>query len=145
MSNNFFMKCAIDEAKRSGIDIPVGCVVVCDGKIVARTHNMREKNNDITAHAEILAIREAAKIKNNWRLADCSLYVTLEPCPMCTWSILNSRIREVYFGSYDLKYGAMGSKINLLDLSDFKAKVFGGIMEDECNKLLKDYFLRLRK
>ena len=139
------MKCAIDEAKRSGVDIPVGCVVECRGNIIARAHNLKEKTNDASAHAEILALREAAKIKNNWRLSDCSLYVTLEPCPMCTWAILNSRVREVYFGSYDLKYGAFGSKINLLELSDFKTKVFGGIMEEKCNELLRDYFSRLRK
>ena len=139
------MKCAIDEAKRSGVDIPVGCVVECGGNIIARAHNLKEKTNDTSAHAEILALREAAKIKNNWRLSDCSLYVTLEPCPMCTWAILNSRVREVYFGSYDLKYGAFGSKINLLELSDFKTKVFGGIMEEKCNELLRDYFSRLRK
>ena len=139
------MKCAIDEAKRSGVDIPVGCVVECGGNIIARAHNLKEKTNDASAHAEILALREAAKIKNNWRLSDCSLYVTLEPCPMCTWAILNSRVREVYFGSYDLKYGAFGSKINLLELSDFKTKVFGGIMEEKCNELLRDYFSRLRK
>ena len=139
------MKCAIDEAKRSGVDIPVGCVVECGGNIIARAHNLKEKTNDTSAHAEILALREAAKIKNNWRLSDCSLYVTLEPCPMCTWAILNSRVRKVYFGSYDLKYGAFGSKINLLELSDFKTKVFGGIMEEKCNELLRDYFSRLRK
>ena len=144
MLNNF-MQYAIDMAKLSGEDIPVGCVIVCNNEIIAKAHNEREKNNDISAHAEIVALRAAAKKLNNWRVENCSLYVTLEPCPMCAWAILNSRIKEIYFGSYDLKYGAFGSRINLSEISDVKTKVFGGIMENECNDLLKEYFLRLRK
>ncbi len=144
MSDNF-MKYAIDEAKLSGQDIPVGCVIVQNGKIIASAHNEREKNNDISAHAEILAIKKAARQLNNWRLDDCSLYVTLEPCPMCAWAISNSRIKEVYFGSYDLKYGALGSKINLAQISNTKPKIFGGIMEKECNELINNYFSELRK
>ncbi len=144
MSNDF-MKCAISEAKLSGGDIPVGCAIVCGNEIIAKAHNEREKNNDISAHAEVVALKMAAEKFNNWRLENCSLYVTLEPCPMCAWAILNSRVKEVYFGSYDLKYGAFGSKINLGEISDAKTKIFGGIMENECNALLKEYFLRLRK
>ena len=142
---NSFMKCAINQAKLSGEDIPVGCVIVCGNEIISTARNEREKNNDVSAHAEIVALRAAAKKLDNWRLENCSLYVTLEPCPMCAWAILNSRIKEVYFGSYDLKYGAFGSRINLSEISDVKTKVFGGIMENECNDLLKEYFLRLRK
>ena len=145
MSNNIFMQKAIDMARLSGVDIPVGCVIVCNGTVIAKAHNLREVTNDISAHAEILALRDAAKKLNNKILADCSLYVTLEPCPMCAWAILNSRVDEIYFGSYDTKYGAFGSKINLVNISDFKPKVFGGIMEDECNKVLENYFLALRK
>ncbi len=144
MSNNY-MKFAIYQAKLSGNDVPVGCVVVQDGKIIAFACNEREKKSDISAHAEIIALKRAAKILNNWNLSQCQLYVTLEPCPMCAWAILNSKIKEVYFGSYDLKYGALGSKINLCELSDNKPSVYGGIMETECNKILSDFFLELRK
>lgn len=146
MSDKFkYMILAIKQATLSGEDIPVGCVIEKDGEIISVSSNKREKNKDISAHAEIVALKEASKILGDWRLRGCKLYVTLEPCPMCAWAILNSRIDEVYFGSYDTKYGALGSKINLLNLSDFKSKVFGGIMENECNELLKKYFLELRK
>ena len=146
MSDKFkYMILAIKQATLSGEDIPVGCVIEKDGEIISVSSNKREKNKDISAHAEIVALKEASKILGDWRLRGCKLYVTLEPCPMCAWAILNSRIDEVYFGSYDTKYGALGSKINLLNLSDFKPKVFGGIMENECNELLKKYFLELRK
>lgn len=140
-----FMEEAFIEAKKSESDIPVGCIIELNGEIIARAHNEKELNNDPTAHAEILAIKMASNKLNSWRLLGCNLYVTLEPCPMCAWAILNSRLKEVYFGSYDLKYGAFGSKINLCQLSDYKPKVFGGIMESECNKILKDFFSELRK
>lgn len=140
-----FMEEAFIEAKKSGSDIPVGCIIELNGEIIARAHNEKELNNDPIAHAEILAIKRASNKLNSWRLLGCNLYVTLEPCPMCAWAILNSRLKEVYFGSYDLKYGAFGSKINLCQLSDYKPKVFGGIMESECNKILKDFFSELRK
>lgn len=143
--HNKYMLMAINAAKKSATDIPVGAVVVKNGEILASSCNLREKNNDISAHAEILAIKEAAKKLNNWRLLGCDLYVTLEPCPMCAWAILNSRIENVYFGSYDVQYGALGSKINLRRLCSSKTKVFGGIMECECDKLLGEYFLRLRQ
>ena len=145
MSNNIFMQKAIDMARLSGVDIPVGCVIMCNDTIITKAHNLLQVTKAMSAHAEILALRDVAKKLNNKILADCSLYVTLEPCPMCAWAILNSRLKEVYFGSYDLKYGAFGSKINLCQLSDYKPKVFGGIMESECNKILKDFFLELRK
>lgn len=140
-----FMQEAFIEAKKSGSDIPVGCIIELNGEIIARAHNEKELNNDPTAHAEILAIKRASNKLNSWRLLGCSLYVTLEPCPMCAWAILNSRINTVYFSSYDIKYGAMGSKINLSDISNHKIKIFGGIMEDIGDKLLDDYFKNLRK
>ena len=140
-----FMEEAFIEAKKSGSDIPVGCIIELNGEIIARAHNEKELNNDPTAHSEILAIKEASKKLNSWRLNGCNLYVTLEPCPMCAWAILNSRINTVYFSSYDIKYGAMGSKINLSDISNHKIKIFGGIMEDIGDKLLDDYFKNLRK
>lgn len=140
-----FMEEAFLEAKKSESDIPVGCIIELNGEIIARAHNEKELNNDPTAHAEILAIKKASNILNSWRLLGCNLYVTLEPCPMCAWAILNSRINAVYFSSYDTKYGAMGSKINLSDISNHKIKVYGGIMEDFGDKLLDDYFKNLRK
>ena len=138
------MNLAIEEAKKSGMDISIGAVIVKDGNVIASCHNEKELTNDATAHAEILAIREAERVLNNWRLDDCELYVTLEPCPMCAWAILQSRIKTVYFGSYDPNYGAFGSKIDLRNYADNNTKVYGGIMEEECNILLKNYFNKMR-
>lgn len=138
------MKFALEEALKSGDDIPVGAVVVKDGEIIASAHNERELTNDVTAHAEIVAIRKAQQKLRNWRLAECELYVTLEPCPMCAWAILQSRIKTVYFGSYDRNYGALGEKLDLRTLNNSSTKVYGGIMEKECDKLLSDYFKKLR-
>ena len=139
-----FMKLAIEVAKKSNHDIPIGCVIEKNVEILAVAHNLKEENNDVTSHAEIVAIREVSKKNANWRLDDCNLYVTLEPCPMCAWAILNSRIKNVYFGAYDLNYGAFGSKINLSTLQNNKIKIYGGILEEECKKLLDDYFKKIR-
>ena len=139
-----YMDYAIIEAEKSNWDIPVGAVIVKDGKIISRACNTREKDNDITSHAEIIAIRKASKILNNWRLDGCELYVTLEPCPMCGWAIVQSRLKAVYFGSYDVNYGSFGSKIDLRALANSKLKVFGGIKEEECDKLLADFFQSIR-
>ena len=140
-----FMQRAIDTAKNSDGDIPVGAVVVKDGKIISTAFNTREKDNDITSHAEILAIRQAEQRLENWRLDGCEIYVTLEPCPMCGWAILQSRIKSVYFGSYDTNYGAFSSKIDLREIHNgAKLNVYGGIMEKECDKLLDDFFKTLR-
>ena len=141
---NYFMKIALEEAKKSDIDIPVGCVIEKEGVILSYTSNKKEKTNDITNHAEIIAIREASGKLNNSRLSSCNLYVTLEPCPMCAWAIINSRIKNVYFGAYNLNYGAFGSKINLNNISQNKVNVYGGIMEDECTKILDEYFENMR-
>lgn len=143
MINTSFMQAAIAEAKKSQGDIPVGAVIVKNGEIIAAACNTKEKDNDITSHAEIVAIRQAEKFCNNWRLEDCDLYVTLEPCPMCGWAILQSRIKNVYFGAYDLKYGAF-SVAKLNEISAFNPKIYGGIEEDECNTLLKDFFNKIR-
>lgn len=141
-----FMKLAICEAKKADGDIPVGAVLVKDGEVLALAHNTREKDNDITSHAEILVLREGARILNNWRLDGCELYVTLEPCPMCGWAILQSRIKNLYFGSYDNNYGAFTSKLDLRKMSQgTQLDVYGGILEDECDKILKDFFKNLRK
>lgn len=138
------MKFAIEEAKKSGDDISIGAIILKDGKIIASAHNEKEAEKDVTAHAEILAIKKAEKELGNWRLTDCELYVTLEPCPMCSWAIIQSGIKAVYFGSYDTNYGALGSKLDLRNLSNSKLKVYGGIMEQECNELLNNYFKKIR-
>ncbi len=138
------MQQAIIQAKKSGIEIPVGAVILKDGVVIAEAFNKKEAEKDVTSHAEILAIRKAEKILDNWRLDDCEMYVTLEPCPMCAWAIIQARLQAVYFGSYDLNYGALGSKIDLRNLLNSNLKVYGGIMEEECDKILKDYFKDMR-
>lgn len=138
------MKRAIEVAKQAGLEIPVGAIIVQDGEVIASAYNRKEELNDITAHAEILAIREASKKLGRWRLDDSEMYVTLEPCPMCAWAIVNSRIKTVYFGSYDVNYGALGSSIDVRKLANSKMKVYGGIMEEECDKILNEYFKELR-
>lgn len=139
------MEQAITIAKQSGMDIPVGAVIVKDGLVISSACNQKEVQNDVTSHAEILAIRKAEQVLKNWRLDGCEMYVTLEPCPMCAWAIIQSRIKTVYFGSFDTNYGALGSKLDLRKLLNSQLKVYGGIMEDECNNLLEDYFQKIRK
>ena len=139
-----FMQQAINIAKAVKGEIAVGAVIVKDNKVIASAGNRKEKDNDVTSHAEILVIREAAKKLDRWRLEDCDLYVTLEPCPMCAWAIINSRIKNVYFGSYDTNYGALGSKLDLRQIANSKLKVYGGIMEKECDKILEECFKDLR-
>ena len=140
-----FMQKALEIASFSGKDIPVGAVVVKDGVIIAEAHNLKESVNDVSAHAEILALRDAAQKLGNWRLNGCEMYVTLEPCPMCFWAILQSRIDNLYFGSYDLVYGGVSSKANsLLDISKSKISIKGGILLEECDNLLKSYFESIR-
>lgn len=140
-----YMNLAIEEALKADGDIPVGAVIVKDGKVIASGFNTKEKDNDITSHAEILAIRKAAKSLNNWRLDGCDIYVTLEPCPMCGWAIIQSRFKNLYFGSYDLNYGAFSSKFDLRNLLPAtKLNVYGGINEEECDEILKNFFVNLR-
>ena len=139
-----FMKIAIEEALKTDYDIPVGAAIVKNGQVLSKACNKKEKDNDISAHAEILAIKEAGKILNNWRLDECELYVTLEPCPMCAWAIIQSRFKAVYFGSYDNQYGAFGSKINLKNICSSKIIVKGGIMEEVCDNILNDFFKKVR-
>ena len=138
------MQEAINMAKKSGIDVPVGALIVKDNKIIAYACNEREKNNDPTAHAEILAIRQASEKLENWRLEGCELYVTLEPCPMCAWAILQSRIKAVYFGSHDKQYGAFGSVIDLRNQTNSKLKVYAGILEEECDNVIKEFWEKAR-
>ena len=147
--DNKFMKEALKEAQKAydKLEVPVGCVIVKDGKIIARAHNQKETKLDTTKHAEILAIQKASKKLESWRLLDCEMYVTLEPCPMCAGAIINSRIKKVYIGTKDEKTGACGSKLNLLEDYTFnhKVEIETGIMKNECEEILKKFFKELRK
>ena len=127
-------------------DVPVGCVIVKNGEIIAEASNMKEKENDATKHAEMVAISNATKVLNNWWLEDCEVYVTLEPCPMCAGAMINARIKALYFGAYDPKTGAAGSRVNLLkeDLFNHNIIVKGGIMQNECSSLLSEFFKKKR-
>ena len=143
------MKEALKEAKKAykKFEVPVGAVIVKNGEIIARAHNLKETKNDTTKHAEILAIQKASKKTNAWRLEECEMYVTLEPCTMCAGAIINSRIKKVHIGTMDQKTGACGSVLNLFEDYKFNHKVEYeiGIMKEECEKILKDFFKELRK
>ena len=127
-------------------EVPIGAVIVHNGQVIAAAHNEREQKNDPTAHAEILAIQRAAKVLERWRLTDATLYVTLEPCPMCAGAIMQSRIKQLVYGAMDLKGGATGSVMNILDytLWNHRVDVVAGVLEDECSDILKLFFKRLR-
>jgi|GEM_PF-580593 len=144
LANVDFMGKAIKCAQGASEDLPIGCVIVKDGTIIGRGCNKKEELQDATLHAEMVAIQEASKKLGEWRLDGCKMYVTLEPCPMCMWAILNARIDELYFGAYDYNYGAAGSKLNLVPLLGSKIKITGGIKEKECEEILKNYFAGLR-
>ena len=143
------MKEALKEAKKAydKLEVPVGCVIVKDGKIISRAHNLKETKKDTTKHAEIIAIQKASKKIDAWRLLDCDMYVTLEPCSMCAGAIINSRIRNLYIGTMDKKTGAAGSVLNLFEDFTFNHKVIveTGILQTQCEKILKDFFKELRK
>lgn len=142
-----YMKLALNEAKAAlaAREVPVGAVVIKDGNIIAAAHNRVEEYGDATAHAEMLALRMAAEATGDWRLCGCSLYVTLEPCPMCAGAILNSRIKEAVFGAFDGEMGCCGSRTDLTDgLLPRRVRCVGGIMEEECAALLSEAFKRRR-
>lgn len=143
-----FMNEALKQARQAynKLEVPVGAVIVKGGKIIARAYNQKECKNDTTNHAEILAIKKASKKLNSWRLIDCDMYVTLEPCSMCAGALIQSRIRKVYIGAPDAKTGACGSVLNLLEDYKFNhvVEVENGILKDECESLLKDFFKKLR-
>lgn len=145
--NRKFMLEAIELAKiaASEGEVPVGAVIVKDGKIIAKGKNEREKKQNALSHAEIEAINNACKALGSWRLDDCEIYVTLEPCPMCAGAIINSRIKTLVFGAYDSKMGSIDSVVNLCNYPyNHKVEVYGGICEDECLEILQDFFKGLR-
>ena len=143
-----FMKEAIKQAKKAydKEEIPVGAVIVKDGKSIARGYNKKEEKKDTTQHAEIIAIQKASRKIGAWRLQDCEMYVTLEPCAMCTGALIQARLKRVYIGTMDPKTGACGSVLNLLEDYKFnhKVEVETNIMQKECEKILKDFFKYLR-
>ncbi len=144
-----FMKEALKQAKKAyeKLEVPVGAIIVRNGKIIARAHNLKETKIDTTKHAEILAIQKASRKLKSWRLLDCEMYVTLEPCSMCAGAIINSRIKKIYIGTLDEKTGAVGSVLNLFEDYTFnhKVEVEKGVMKEECENLLKSFFKMLRK
>lgn len=148
-NKNKYMKEALKEAKKAydKEEIPVGAVIVKDGKIIARGYNKKEEKNDTTRHAEIVAIQKASKKLKSWRLLDCEMYVTLEPCPMCAGALIQSRIKKVYIGAMDEKTGACGSVLNLLQDYKFnhEVEIEKGILGEECENILKTFFKELRK
>ena len=139
-----YMEVAIQEAIiASEIDeVPIGCVIVKDGEIISKAHNLRHTTKRSIAHAEIIAIDEACSKLNSWYLDECDIYITLEPCPMCAGAIMQSRIKNVFFGAYDFKGGSYGSNFNLNEIKGLNhyPNVVGGILEEKCSSLLKDYF-----
>lgn len=142
-----FMKEALLLAKEAALEgeVPVGAVVVKDGEIISRGRNRREKSKNALSHAEIEAINEACNKLSGWRLWECDIYVTLEPCPMCSGAIVNARIPNVYFGAYDKNFGCCGSTLNILELENsFHPKFQGGIMEEECSAVISKFFRNLR-
>lgn len=144
-----FMRAAIAEARQAEIlnEVPIGAVVTYQGKIIGRGHNMREKFQDVTYHAEMLAITDACAYLHSWRLEDCDLYVTLEPCMMCSGAIFNARIRNVFYGATDPKAGTVDSLYHLLsdDRLNHQVYVTAGVLGDECSQMLKDFFRAVRK
>lgn len=143
------MQEALKEAKKAykKLEVPVGAVITKSGEIIARAHNLKETKKDTTKHAEIIAIQKASKKLNAWRLEECEMYITLEPCTMCAGAIINSRIKKIYIGAMDEKTGVAGSVLNIFEDYTFnhKVEVEKGIKKEECENILKQFFKELRK
>ena len=148
-NKEYFMKEALKEARKAyrKLEVPVGVVIVKDGEIIAKAYNQKEEKNSPIKHAEIIAIEKACKKLKNWRLNECEMYVTLEPCPMCAGAIVNSRIKKIYIGAAQQKTGACGSKVDIIDeyKTETKIDVEFGIMQEKCLNILQDFFKELRK
>ncbi|KJY57610.1 Cytidine/deoxycytidylate deaminase family protein [Lactobacillus kimbladii] len=145
-----FMQLAFQQAKKAQDlgEVPIGAIVVApDGQVIGEGFNRRELDQDSTQHAEMIAIREACNKLGTWRLIDCSLFVTLEPCPMCAGAIINSRLKSLYFGALDPKAGAAGSVVNLFDIEKFNhhPNVIRGLYREEASQMLKDFFKEIRR
>ena len=143
------MKEALKEAKKAELidEVPIGCVIVKDDKIISRGHNQRETKQSPIGHAEIVAINKASKKLKSWRLEGCDIYVTLEPCIMCSGAIIQSRINKVYYGASDPKGGALGSSINVLEANNINhhPKVVSGVLKEECSSIITNYFKAKRQ
>ena len=148
-TDEYYMQQAIEEAKKAYAvgEIPIGAVLVHEGTIISRHHNRRELDHDATAHAEVLVIREANQLLDRWRLTGCTLYVTIEPCPMCAGAIINSRIDRVVYGASDYKGGAVESLFNVLSHPglNHEPELASGVLGDECSQIMKDFFKERRK
>lgn len=145
MENKFMkaaLKCAQTALKEG--EVPIGAVVVLDGKVISRGHNRRTKKQVATAHAEVEAIEKACKKLKSWRIPECEIYVTLEPCPMCMGAMLNARIKKCYFGAYEAKGRTLTSEIANANLLNHKIEVEGGVMEKECAAVLSNFFKEMR-
>lgn len=147
-NNEKYMALALKEAEKAfnKNEVPVGCVIVKDDKVIARAHNLRQTKKSVLGHAEILAIEKASKKLNSWILEDCTIYVTLEPCPMCAGTILQSRIKKLVFAANEPKFGACGSVINLFEKKfNHEVEVIPNVLQEESSKLLKNFFQILRQ
>ncbi len=144
-----YMRQALKQAEKAGLldEVPIGCVIVHEDKIIARGYNRRNTDKSTLAHAEVAAIRKASKKRSDWRLEDCTLYVTLEPCQMCAGAIVQARVGRVVIGAMNPKAGCAGSILNLLEMKEFnhRVNVTRGILEEQCSQILKDFFTGLRK
>ncbi len=144
-----YMRQALRLAKKASDngDVPIGCLIVYEGKVIARGYNRRNKDKQSLAHAELIAIKKASKIMGDWRLEECKMYITLEPCQMCAGAIVQARIPEVVIGCMNPKAGCAGSIINLLDMQEFnhQVKITRGVLENECSSMLTEFFRNLRK
>ena len=150
-SDEKYMREAIRQAKKAYAknETPIGCVIVRDGRVIARGYNKRNEKKNTLAHAEIIAIHKASRVVGDWRLEDCTMYVTLDPCPMCAGAIVQARIPRVVIGSMNAKAGCAGSVVNLLQMEGFnhKVEVQTGVLREECSQMMSGFFreLRLRK
>ncbi len=144
-----YMKEAIKQAKKAAAigEVPIGCIIVYNGKIIGRGYNRRKTDKNTLSHAELVAIKRASKVMDDWRLEDCDMYITLEPCQMCSGAIVQARMKRVYIGCMNPKAGCAGSIFNLLQVPEFnhKVEITKGILEEECSMILKDFFKDLRE